>query len=32
VEWATDLKEVVVWYYEADIAAGEHLTEKEMNL
>jgi hypothetical protein len=32
VEWDTGLEEVVVWYYDVDMAADEDLTEEEMNL
>jgi hypothetical protein len=32
VEWGTDLEKIVVRYYGADMAAGEDLTEEEMNL
>jgi hypothetical protein len=32
VEYGTDLEEVVVWCYDADMAADENLTEEEMNL
>lgn len=32
VEWDTDLEEVVVWYYDVDMAADEDLDEEEMNL
>jgi hypothetical protein len=29
VEWGTGLEEVVVWYYDADMAADEDLTEQK---
>ena len=32
VEWNTDLEEVVVWYYDVDMAKDEDLSEEEMNL
>jgi hypothetical protein len=32
VEWGADLEEVVVWYCNVDMAAGDNLTEEEMNL
>jgi hypothetical protein len=32
VEWGTDLEVIAVWYYDADMAADENLTEEEMDL
>ena len=31
-EWDTELEEVVVWYYDVDMAADGDLDEEEMNL
>jgi hypothetical protein len=31
-EWGTDLKEVVVWYCDFDMAEGVYITEEEMDL
>ena len=32
VEWGTYLEEVVVWYCDIDMAAGEKLTKEEIQL
>ena len=32
VEWDANLEEVVVWYYDVDMAADGDLDEEEMNL